>query len=95
MTDYRIEREGARLDYTCENRRYYTNTGLGEMHTPHSSRGSVLPEPLVRNPNGSLWLEHVSDRKEAGANYYWFMWYDPNGWPTIPASSIFAREDMV
>lgn len=65
MTDYRIEREGARLDYTCENRRYYTNTGLGEMHTPHSSRGSVLPEPLVRNPNGSLWLEHVSDRKEA------------------------------
>jgi hypothetical protein len=48
----------------------------------------------VRNPNGSLWLEHVSDRKEAGANYYWFMWYDPNGWPTIPASSIFARENM-
>ena len=95
MKDHRIERGGTRLDYTCGNVRYQTNIDAGETHADRAtSRGSVFREPLVRNQNDdTLWLEHVSDIREGG-NYYWLMWYDSSGCPTIPMSGIFGPDEI-
>jgi hypothetical protein len=95
MRDHRIERDGMRLDYTCENARFRTNIDMGETHAGYQSRGSVFREPLVLNEDDySLWLEHVSDRRNPDERYYWLMWCDPSGHPTIPMSGILSREHI-
>jgi hypothetical protein len=95
MKDWRIDQNGARLDFTCANARFRTNINMGESHDDCPSRGSVLREPLVQNDEGySLWLEYVSEPRNPDAHYYWLMWYDPTGQPTIPMSSIFSHEHI-
>jgi len=94
MKDHRISEKGERLTFTCGNRRYRTNIGKGEAHWPHSTvRGSVFAEPLVKHNGYTLWLEHVIE-VVSGEKCYWLMWYDPDGLPTIPLSSIFDHTDL-
>ena len=92
---HRIELDGQRINYTCENSGYRTDLNKGETHADRSpARGSVFPEPLASREGGySLWLEHVVDKK-TGDEYYWLMWYDANGYPTIPLSGILSRADI-
>ena len=93
-TDHRINQNGNRLDYTCENRAFTTNTGLGFAHDPFSTNlGSVLDAPLLISNGYSLWLEHVLE-KSSNSELFWLMWYDPNGWPTIPLSGVFGKSDL-
>ena len=95
--DHRIESEGSRIDFTCENWWFRTDTDRGFPHVPSATRGSVLENALVYTIGGyTLWLEHVRNRAEPDASdLYWLMWYDPDGVPTIPLSSIFNREQLV
>jgi len=94
MRDLRILRDGERLNYTCENRRFRTDIEHGERHGDAPARGSVFRQSLVADAAGSsLWLEHVED-KTTGERYYWLMWYDTSGMPTIPLSSVLTREDV-
>src|SRR5438270_3352648 len=91
--DHRILHNRQRLDYTCTNRRFRTDINKGERHGQHSrNRGSVFDRPLADHDGYSLWMEHVID--ESGHEYYWLMWYDPAGKPTIPLSGILSREDI-
>lgn len=39
----------------------------------------------------ALWLEHVSAADDPNGQYYWLMWYGPDGWPTISMSGILNR----
>jgi hypothetical protein len=94
MRDHRIEQDGMRLDYTCENARFRTNINMGEAHGDCPSRGSVFGEPLAQNDGYSLWLEHISDRRDSDAHYYWLMWYDERGHSTIPMSGVLNREHI-
>jgi hypothetical protein len=92
-TDHRIELNGQRLDYTCANRRFKTNIEAGRRHGSQSAnRGSVFDEPLAESDSCSLWLEHVVDVERG--EYYWLMWYDSSGAPTMPMSGILSRNDI-
>jgi hypothetical protein len=93
--DHRVEENGARLDYTCENYRFKTDVTQGSSHGTRSpSRGSFFDEPLVENGDGyTLWLEHVVE-KPTQELYYWLMWYDRTGRPTVTMSSIMDRTDI-
>jgi hypothetical protein len=91
--DHRIEQNGQRLGYTCANKRFRTNISRGQEHGQHSAtRGNVFDRPLAEYNGYSLWLEHVVN--DTGNEYYWLMWYDSNGVPTIPLSSILSRDDI-
>lgn len=91
--DHRIERNGRRLNYTCANRRFRTDISKGQRHGRRSAnRGSVFETPLAESNGYSLWLEHVVDDSEN--EYYWLMWYDDDGIPTIPLSGILSRDDI-
>jgi hypothetical protein len=45
--DHRIENNGQRIDHTCENRRFRTDTTKGQPHGQHPTHGSVFSEPLA------------------------------------------------
>ena len=94
--DHRIEQNGQRVDYTCENRRFRTDIAKGQSHGQHPTRGSVFAEPLAggQGPDEySLWLEHVISTDDPDDECYWLMWYC-NGSPTIPLSGILHRDDI-
>jgi len=94
--DNRIEQQGKRLGYTCENAAYSTNIGKGERHAPsHSYQGSVFSEPIKGRLGDeyTLWLEHVIAKRNPNDECYWLIWYK-NGRPTIPLSAIWHREDL-
>jgi hypothetical protein len=81
------------VSYTCKNRRFWTDTRMGYAHGKCATLGSVFAGPLARNDSGySLWLEHVTNLD--GDPFYWLMWYDPEGCPTIPLSGIMDRNHI-
>ncbi|MBU4273660.1 MAG: hypothetical protein KKA28_17500 [Planctomycetes bacterium] len=85
---------GARIPYTCENQAFTTNVGKGHAHgTLSPTRGSVFANPLISAGGYSLWLEHVLE-KTTHQKFYWLMWYDPKGIPTIPLSGVFTKDDL-
>ena len=87
-----IDSSGVRIPFSCGNRRYRTNVNKGVQHGGSSTRGSVFQGPLI-NHGYSLWLEHVEEI-ETGDEIYWLMWYDNNGFPTIPMSGIFDKDEL-
>jgi hypothetical protein len=92
--NHRLELNGQRLSYTCANARFRTNIKKGSPHRSDSGhRGSVFSEPLAQSDGYSLWLEHVIDHRSSD-EYYWLMWYDPAGLPTIPLSGILSRDEV-
>ena len=94
--DSRIEFNGLRIDYTCENRRFKTDVCKGKPHGQDPTLGSVFGEPLAGNQvrdEVSLWLEHVVAKEDPNDECYWLMWYQ-NGRPTIPLSGILHRKDI-
>lgn len=94
MNDHRIIHSGIALDFTCENRRFKTDTTQGfEHYAGHGYKGSVTELPLYDDGEYSLWLEHVVD-KINGNNCYWFMWYNDSGISTIPLSSVMDKNDL-
>jgi hypothetical protein len=80
------------MPYTCENSRFMTNINKGHSHGPHAAGGSVFPTPLISH-GYSLWLEHVLDKNDS-SEYFWLMWYDAKGTPTIPASGVFGKNEL-
>ncbi len=93
--EHRIaDKNGQRLNYTCENKRFKTNVKAGFAHGSCRSRGSVFKNPLCVGENGyTLWLEHVTNLKDPKDQCYWLMWYQ-DGIPTIPLSGIMRRKDI-
>ena len=92
--DFRVERDGQRWPFSCENWRFRTTLAKGFAHGVSGTRGSVLPAPLVAG-DYSLWLEHVESKQEDGQrDWYWLMWYDPEGNPTIPLSGVLTRDQL-
>lgn len=85
--------DGRPLNYTCTNARFETDIRRGHPHGEGQALGSVLPEPIIRDEEYSLWLEHVSVRNSPADICYWLMWYR-NGVPTISMSAILHREDI-
>jgi hypothetical protein len=95
-TDHRIEENGQRLDFTCENAAYKTNVDKGEPHSDsHRYCGSVFPEPIkgCLGDEYTLWLEHVTVKNDPKDECYWLIWYK-DGKPTIPLSAIWHKEDI-
>jgi hypothetical protein len=90
--DHRIEQNGQRLNFTCANFQYRTDIDKGQAHGQCPNRGSVFTEPLVDSEGYSLWLEHLLDREDR--EYYWLMWYDFSGVPTMPMSARLNRDDI-
>ncbi len=91
--DHRLtDASGQRLNYSCGNKGYQTNVNKGFRHGRSMTRGSVLRVPLIDH-DYSLWLEHVQEIK-TGEEFYWLMWYDNSGIPTIPMSGIFDKEEL-
>ena len=90
-----IDANGARIPFSCENWRFHTNLNKGIAHgTAAPTLGSVLPTALISHGGFSLWLEHVSE-KGGSLDLYWLMWYDDkDGKPTIPASSVFSKDEL-
>lgn len=92
-----IGANGQRLDDSCENGRFLTNIHIrkGKRHGECSTKGSVFNNALILSDGFSLWLEHVIDKKNSTApECYWLMWYDSNGQPTFPGSSVFGKEQL-
>jgi hypothetical protein len=96
MSDFRIgARDGHPITFSCENYSYRTNIEQGHPHSPVTTRGSVAQGPLVQGDTGyTLWLEHVTDKRDPGAELYWLMWYDTEGKPTVTMSSVFGPEQL-
>jgi hypothetical protein len=92
--DHRIESaNGETISYTCENRRYKTNTEKGHPHgSKGEAKGNVLPGPLFDGGSYSLWLEHVVEKKTE-KEVFWLMWYR-DGVPTIPASGVLNAKNL-
>lgn len=83
------------MSYSCENRRFRTNVTKGERHGSSSAtRGSVFSESLADNGEQTLWLEYVEEQKTV-KEWYWFMWYDRSGRPTIPMSGVLSKSDFL
>jgi hypothetical protein len=95
MKEHRIiDQDGQPLVYTCENYRFLTDITKGQTHGDRSrTRGSVFSEPLTPQGGYSLWLEHVIEKGSA-EELYWLMWYDEDGRPPMPMSSILRRDDI-
>jgi len=66
---------------------------LGKNHGTTATRGTVFDRALADDGEHSLWLEHVIEI-QTGDEYYWLMWYDSNGFPTMPMSGILSRDDI-
>lgn len=97
MAGKQVEQNGLKLTFTCKNARFATDISKGKKHGQHSdSAGSVFDAPLVLYNGASLWLEHVVDHKNNdGIPYYWLMWYDSKGIPTVPLSGILSKYDLI
>lgn len=85
--------------FTCENRRFQTDTTKGKPHGKDANGakradGSVFDGPLFDNGVASLWLEHVHDTHQPDGSFYWLMWYDARGNPTIPLSGVMSADDV-
>jgi hypothetical protein len=80
--------------FACENRRFKTNTEMGERHGRNLRRGSVYREPLIDTGGFTLWLEYVTEKQKPDEEWFWLMWYDREGQAQIPASSVFRRDDL-
>lgn len=94
MSDHRILTPDGPLPFTCENEGYKTNVEKGEHHGQSCyPRGSVFLTPLINYNGYTLWLEHVIE-KATQYHAYWLMWYKPDGVPSIPASSIFGKDEL-
>lgn len=93
--DHRIVRASHPVNYTCRNGRFSTDTARGYPHLPGEAAGSVLPVRLTNSASlgYDLWLEHVAEEGTSQA-WYWFMWYDPSGVPTIPMSAVFQKAEL-
>ena len=93
--DFRRADDGGNpIAFSCENSRFRTNLAKGETHGGQRRvRGSVFPGALIERGGFSLWLEHVEEI-ETSEEYYWLMWYDAQGRPTIPMSGVFDRSDL-
>jgi hypothetical protein len=92
--DHRITVNSASLNYTCQNRAFQTNLMKGVAHGAHgTSLGSVFNRPPIVGNNYSLWLEHVIELA-TNDEYYWLMWYDLRGWPAVPLSAVFTKQDL-
>ncbi|HUZ72960.1 MAG TPA: hypothetical protein VMU87_08235 [Stellaceae bacterium] len=91
-TDHRIDQNGQRLNFTCENRRYLTDINKGKPHGAGFAKGSVFDSSLITHGSYTLWLEHVLE-KGTGAETYWLMWYD-GGRPTIPLSGVLDKSEI-
>lgn len=90
--DHRIVLNGVAINFTCKNAAFETDVKKGS-HLTH--KGSALPGALVITQSGhSLWLEHVLS-PATGTEWYWLMWYDRNGIPTIPLSGVMTKSDIV
>ena len=92
MADHRIEENGRRLDFTCQNRGYRTAIRKGHPHgEPGTAGGSVFPDLLEGNGDPySLWLEYVVPVSglDSGEDMFWLMWYN-NGRPESVNSAVF------
>lgn len=92
--DRRILRNGQRMDYTCENKGYETDTYAGYSHSTFSTNGgSFFSQPLISSGVYSIWLEHVIE-KSSQKKCYWIMWYDASGQPAIPISAVFYEDEL-
>ena len=85
---------GRRVPYSCENKRFRTNVNIGRRHGAALTRGSVTGDALIGSGGYTLWLEHVEEIGDPQAEWYWLMWYDPSGVPTVPLSSVFTRAQL-
>lgn len=96
MYDHRIIRNGVRLPFTCENRKYRTDITRGYAHDQnHNHLGSVTQEAIYDDGNGyTLWLEYVINVRNPNDRCMWFMWYDDNGLSTMPMSSVIDEADI-
>lgn len=77
--------------FTCANDRFRTDTDNGRSDR---ARGSVFAGPLFENDQVSLWLERVHDTHQPSEPFYWLMWYDARGNPTIPLSGVMSAKDV-
>ncbi len=95
-TDHRMNGPSGPVPFTCENRRFRTDVSKGQPHGKSPAKGAVTGKPLVDVGGYSLWLEHVETTDDDGptGDYYWLMWYDPSGLPTIPMSGVFGPDDL-
>lgn len=95
MANHRIQSAGRAVDFSCHNHWFQTDLARGYQHGSHPTRGSVFTNALVSGGNGyTLWLEYVRNHRTGEDGYFWFMWYDQSGFPTIPLSGVFTRDDL-
>jgi len=84
--------------FSCANPRgrFHTDTSgrRGFPHLPSLTPGSALPEPLFRDGERSLWLEHVVDENAGRSDPVWLMWYDHDGNPELDMSTVFTVNDL-
>ena len=93
--DHRIVDSGNPVPFSCENKKFRTDTRYGFAHTPHVSRGSVVAEHLLEADEGlTLWLEHVEQKSDPDARWFWLMWYDEEGKPKMPMSAVFDEHQL-
>lgn len=85
--------EKEKTPFMCSNSRFKTNTSKGHPHGSSSTRGSVFPEALTDSHGYTLWLEYVIDTRD-NSEVFWFMWYGPNGRPTIAVSGVFNEVQL-
>ena len=93
-TDNRISLNDTRVPFSCENSKFKTNLQKGNSHNPKSQTGgNVLESALLIDSEASLWLEHVID-KNTDDELYWLMWYNSSGFPIMPMSSVFNKNQL-
>lgn len=96
--DHRVVLNGRALPYSCGNYRFQTKVAGPSAGKPHGiagTLGSVTGGALIGATGYSLWLEHVEEKGNPAAEWYWLMWYDDaSGMPTIPGSSVFTKDQL-
>ena len=81
--------------FTCKNARFWTDTSKGHPHGVGQVGGSLFMQPLAPGQGGnSLWVEHVVDRDNPGAEIFWMMWHSSSGDPTIAGSSVMSLDEI-
>ena len=84
------------MPFTNENGRFQTDTRRGHAHGEGQPLGSVFPGP-IGGDDYTLWLEHVVEYKgtpEEDGEWFWFVWYGPNGNCTTKTSAVFKAGDL-
>src|ERR1700680_3423857 len=93
--DSRINASTNPVPFSCDNYGFQTDITRGHTHTPSETNGSVVAQPLIRKNDGyTLWLEYVADKRDPQADWFWLMWYDGEGKPTMPMSAVFDRQQL-